>query len=80
MLYKRTKTDIKRETKELLETIERDVISDRKVFDTLFISLRDVDIEDVLGEIKTTLEVNMRTLKELEEDTIALLVLSREGE
>tara|TARA_R100001377_G_scaffold26642_1_gene14365 strand:- start:44 stop:286 length:243 start_codon:yes stop_codon:yes gene_type:complete len=80
MLYKRTKTDIKRETKELLETIERDVISDRKVFDTLFISLRDVDIEDVLGAIKTTLEVNMRTLKELEEDTIALLVLSREGE
>jgi len=80
MLYKRTETDIKRETKELLETIERDVISDRKVFDTLFISLRDVDIEDVLGAIKTTLEVNMRTLKELEEDTIALLVLSREGE
>ena len=68
MLYKRTKTDIKRETKELLETIERDVISDRKVFDTLFISLRDVDIEDVLGAIKTTLEVNMGTLKELEED------------
>ena len=68
MLYKRTETDIKRETKELLETIERDIAHDRQVFDTLFISLRDVDIEDVLGTIKTTLSVNMETLKELEED------------
>lgn len=64
----RTKTDIKRETKELLEQIERDTAHDRKVLDTLFISLKDVELEDVLGAIKTTLSVNMETLKELEED------------
>ena len=63
----RTKTDIKRETKELLEQIERDTAHDRKVLDTLFISLKDVELEDVLGAIKTTLSVNMDTLKELEE-------------
>ena len=68
MLYKRTKTDIKRETKELLETIERDTAHDRKVLNTLFISLEDVELEDVLGAIKTTLSVNMETLKELEEE------------
>ena len=68
MLYKRTKTDIKRETKELLETIERDTAHDRKVLNTLFISLEDVELEDVLGAIKTTLSVNMDTLKELEEE------------
>lgn len=64
----RTKTDIKRETKELLEQIERDTAHDRKVLDTLFISLKDVELEDVLGAIKTTLSVNMDTLKELEEE------------
>ena len=68
MLYKRTKIDIKRETKELLETIERDTAHDRKVLNTLFISLEDVELEDVLGAIKTTLSVNMETLKELEEE------------
>jgi len=68
MLYKRTETDIKRETKELLETIERDTADDRKVLNTLFISLEDVELEDVLGAIKTTLSVNMDTLKELEEE------------
>ena len=31
-------------------------------------SLKDVELEDVLGAIKTTLSVNMETLKELEED------------
>lgn len=64
----RTKTDIKRETKELLEQIERDTAHDRKVLNTLFISLEDVELEDVLGAIKTTLSVNMDTLKELEEE------------
>lgn len=64
----RTKTDIKRETKELLEQIERDTAHDRKVLNTLFISLKDVELEDVLGAIKTTLSVNMDTLKELEEE------------
>jgi len=68
MLYKKTELDIKRETKELIETIERDVAHDRKVLDSLFISLKDVELEDVLGAIKTTLSVNMETLKELEEE------------
>ena len=66
MLYK--KTELERETKELLEQIERDTAHDRKVLDTLFISLKDVELEDVLGAIKTTLSVNMDTLKELEEE------------
>tara|TARA_R110002049_G_scaffold40680_3_gene123552 strand:- start:270 stop:506 length:237 start_codon:yes stop_codon:yes gene_type:complete len=69
MLYKKTELDIlKKDTKELLEQIERDTAHDRKVLDTLFISLKDVELEDVLGAIKTTLSVNMETLKELEED------------
>ena len=69
MLYKKTELDIlKKDTKELLEQIERDTAHDRKVLDTLFISLKDVELEDVLGTIKTTLEVNMETLKELEEE------------
>jgi len=68
MPYKRTKEDIVDAVKDLQNSIERDVISDRKVLDTLFISLRDVDIEDVIGAIKTTLSLNMGTLKELEED------------
>ena len=69
MLYKKTELDIlKKDTKELLEQIERDTAHDRKVLDTLFISLKDVELEDVLGAIKTTLSVNMDTLKELEEE------------
>ena len=51
-----------------MEQIERDTAHDRKVLDTLFISLKDVELEDVLGAIKTTLSVNMDTLKELEEE------------